>query len=72
MRHELLDLIDRMTTPQKAASSHDSISWNAHREAEQLADESLLSELEKYLAQRHNKDKRMAAYFIIGKGWCQI
>jgi len=67
VRHELLDLIDRMTADEKTISSHDSISWHAHREAERLSDESLLGELDAYLAGRHNKDKRMAAYFIIGK-----
>ena len=67
MRHDLLNLIDRMTADEKAVSSSDSIPWHAHREAERLDDESLLGELGEYLTKRHSKDKRMAAYFIIGK-----
>ncbi|MPV65388.1 HEAT repeat domain-containing protein [Burkholderia sp. BE17] len=66
MRQELLELIHRMTVQQKLGSD-DSISWHAHREAELLADMTLVDELDAFLGQAPNKDQRSAAYFIIGK-----
>ena len=67
MRPELLELIQRMTVHQDVVSSSDSISWQAHREAEMLADMPLVDELDAYLGQRPKKEQRSAAYFIIGK-----
>jgi len=67
MRPELLELIQRMTVHQDVVSSGDSISWQAHREAEMLADMPLVDELDAYLGQRPKKEQRSAAYFIIGK-----
>jgi len=67
MRQELLELIQRMTVHQDVVSSSDSISWQAHREAEMLADMPLVDELDAYLGQRPKKEQRSAAYFIIGK-----
>ncbi|WP_061540340.1 HEAT repeat domain-containing protein [Collimonas fungivorans] len=67
MRHELVDLIERMTVREKIINSGDSISWHAYREAERLDDKSMVDELDEYLAQKPTKDQRSAAYFIIGK-----
>ncbi|CAM2146219.1 HEAT repeat domain-containing protein [Pararobbsia alpina] len=67
MRQELLELIQRMTAQQDVVSSDDSISWQAHREAELLADMPLVDELDAYLGQKPQKEQRSAAYFIIGK-----
>lgn len=67
MRQELIELIQRMTVRQDVASSGDSISWQAHREAELLADKTLIGELDAYLGQKPKKEQRSAAYFIIGQ-----
>lgn len=70
MRQELVDLIRRMTVRQDVVNSDESISWQAHREAELLDDTSIVDELDAYLDQKPERDKRSAAYFIIGKiGW---
>lgn len=66
MRQELLDLLRRMTVKQRVSSA-DSISWHAHREAELLADLSLVDELDAFLGQTPHKEQRAAAYDIIGK-----
>ncbi|MEM5450767.1 HEAT repeat domain-containing protein [Paraburkholderia sp. BR10936] len=66
MRQELLELIQRMTAQQEI-SSNDSVSWQAYREAELLADMTLVDELDAFLAQKQRKEQRSAAYFIIGK-----
>lgn len=66
MRQELLELIQRMTVQQKV-NSDDSISWHAHREAELLADMTMVDELDAFLGQTPKKDQRSAACFIIGK-----
>ncbi|OXJ14530.1 hypothetical protein CFB39_25705 [Burkholderia sp. AU6039] len=67
MRQALLELIQRMTDRQDFVSSDDSISWQAHREAELLGDMSLVDELDVFLGQKPKKEQRSAAYFIIGK-----
>lgn len=67
MRQDLVDLIQRMTAREKVANSDNSISWQAHREAELLADKTLIDELDAYLDQKPEREQRSAAYFIIGK-----
>lgn len=68
MRQYLLELIQRMTVHEDMVNSRDSISWQAHREAELLADISMLDELDAYLSQHSSKKaQRSATYFIIGK-----
>ncbi|WP_028206416.1 HEAT repeat domain-containing protein [Paraburkholderia nodosa] len=67
MRQELVELIQRMTRRNDVTSSDNSTSWQAHREAELLADETLVDELIAYLDEKPTKDHRSAAYFIIGK-----
>ena len=48
-------------------NSDDSISWHAHREAESLSDSSMVDELAEYLTHERDKNRRGAAYFILGK-----
>jgi HEAT repeat protein len=67
MRQELFELIQRMTVQEGVISSDGSISWQARREAELLADMSLVDELDAYFDQKPTKEQRAAAYFIIGK-----
>jgi len=67
MQQELLELIQQMTAQQDVVSSGDSISWQAHREAELLSDMTLVDELDAYLGQKPKKERRAAAYFIIAK-----
>lgn len=67
MRQELVDLIQRMTVRENVVNSDDSISWQAHREAELLDDKTLVDELDAYLDQKPKKEQRSAVYFIIGK-----
>lgn len=67
MRQDLADLIQRMTTREEIVNSDDSISWQAHREAELLEDQTLVDELDTYLDQKPAIAQRSAAYFIIGK-----
>lgn len=67
MRQELVDLIQRIAVREPLVNSDDSISWHALREAEKLDDESLVVEIDAYLAQKPRKEQRSAAYFIIGK-----
>lgn len=63
----LLELITRMTVKESYAHSDDSISWHAYREAETLADPSLVEGLAKYVSGERDKERRRAAYFILGK-----
>ncbi len=68
MREGLVDLIGRMTTKEpRCLNSDDSIRWHACREAETLADPSMVDELADYVRHEPNKDCRDAAYFILGK-----
>lgn len=67
MQQELLELIQQMAAQKDVVSSGDSISWQAHREAELLSDITLVDELDAYLGQKPKKEHRAAAYFIIGK-----
>jgi HEAT repeat protein len=48
-------------------SSDDSVSWAAHREAEQLRDVSMVDELADVAAHEKVKARRAACYFVIGK-----
>lgn len=68
MRKAFVDLIERMTRHEtRCLNSDDSISWKAHREAETLADPSMVDELAEYLQNETNKDRRKSGYFILGK-----
>ncbi|WLG33562.1 hypothetical protein PSH85_25075 [Pseudomonas simiae] len=67
MRQELAELINRMSVRESVSNSEKSISWQAYREAEVLADTTLVNELDAYLDRKLAKDQRAAAYFIIGK-----
>jgi len=62
----LLELITRMTVKESYAHSDDSVAWQAHREAETLADPSLVEGLAEYVAGERDKQRRGAAYFILG------
>jgi HEAT repeat protein len=62
------DLVDRMAhQDEPGASSSQSVSWAAHREAEQLRDVGSVDELVRMAAGDKNKRRRAACYFIIGK-----
>ena len=52
---------------ESVANSADSSSWRALREAEGLADPTLVRELVEYLNTNPGKDKRQAAYFALGE-----
>jgi len=67
LRPYLKELIDRITHPETARSSAESVSWHALREAEQLSDPTMIDELSEYVKRESDKQKRGAAYFIIGK-----
>lgn len=64
----MIDLIARMTRKEpRCLNSEDSVSWHAYREAEQLVDSSLVDELAEYVQRESSKERRGAAYFILGK-----
>lgn len=67
LRDDLVDLLDRMSIDEPLCDSDDSISWHAHREAEELKDLSMIDELATYARQERNKDRRNNAYFVIAK-----
>lgn len=67
MRTYLTDLLERLAVKESAGNSDDSISWHAHREAEQLRDLTLVGELDAFLTSNPPPCKRAAAYFIVGK-----
>jgi hypothetical protein len=66
MRPYLVDLITRIADQTPFASSDDSISWHAHREAERLLDRSMVDEAAAGLASETDRHRRYAAHFIIG------
>jgi HEAT repeat protein len=66
MRASLSNLIDRLTVDEPRVNSADSVSWHAYREAEQLCDLSLISELDAFLNSNPSPRKRSAAYLIVG------
>lgn len=68
MRESLVELISRMTTSEKPhLNSDDSTSWHAYREAETLSDSSMVEELAIYVLCEKDRNRRMAAYFVLGK-----
>ena len=67
MRTSLVDLIARMTVRDGNVNSDQSVSWQAHREAEALSDASLINELAEYVQHESKQDFRRAAYFVLGK-----
>jgi hypothetical protein len=66
MRTYLIELLERVSLPEPGVSSADSISWHAHREAEQLRDPVLIADLDEFLSSNPPARKRTAAYFIVG------
>jgi HEAT repeat protein len=67
MRERLSQLIDRMAIVEATVNSAVSVSWHAYREAEQLTDCTMISELAEYLLHEKDKQRRTAAYFILRK-----
>jgi HEAT repeat protein len=68
MREILLDLIARMTAKEaRCLNSDDSVAWHAYREAEKLEAPSLVEEVAAFLQHEREKDRRRAAYFILGR-----
>ena len=68
MREILLDLIARMTAKEpRCLNSDESVAWHAYREAEKLDAPSLVEELAAFLRHEREKDRRRAAYFILGR-----
>jgi HEAT repeat protein len=67
MRAYLADLIDRLARFEPMVSSDKSVSWAAHREAEQLRDVSMVDELAGVAASDKAKARRAACHFVIGK-----
>lgn len=63
MRQELVDLIQRMTVRENVVNSDDSISWQAHCEAELLDDKTLVDELDAYLDQKPKKGIAVGGLF---------
>jgi HEAT repeat protein len=55
-----------MTLREGNINSDVSVSWQAHREAETLLDASMINELADYLEHESNKERRKAAYFMLG------
>jgi hypothetical protein len=67
MRPYLLRLIESLADQGHAASSAESISWAAHREAEKLADITMVDELADAARSDPSKHRRAGCYFVIGK-----
>ncbi len=66
MRPYLEDLVERLADRTEVRSSSESVSWAAHREAEQFTDISMVSELAE-AARTLPTAKRRGCYFTIGK-----
>jgi len=66
VRPYLTDLLRRLTDTTPFTSSEESVSWSAHREAEQLEDLTIVNELAS-VAAKLPADQRRASYFVIGK-----
>ncbi len=66
MHIHFADLIRRMTLKDVVEHSDDSVSWNAHREAERLSDEALIDEIESFLKTERTNAERSASHFILG------
>ncbi len=69
MNAQIDDLLRRLTHQDgpEIRSSVDSVSFNAHRETEKIADEAILSKAKAALVHEKDKKKRDALYFVIGK-----
>lgn len=68
MQEHLVGLITRMTTKEsRRLNSNDSVTWHAYREAETLSDSSVVDELADYVTNEEDKERRKAAYFILGR-----
>jgi hypothetical protein len=66
VRSYLEDLVERLADRTKLRSSSESVSWAAHREAEQLADITMVGELAAAVRSLPTA-KRSGCYFTIGK-----
>ena len=69
-KEQIMSLIDRMNTVEDITDSSHSISFKAHREAEQIADITLLPILQEIIlgnSKPKGKKIRNSAYFIMGK-----
>ena len=55
-----------MSAKERVASSSQSVSWHAHREAERLSDPALLTELRSLVASSASKSELRALYFVLG------
>lgn len=69
MNAKIEDLLLRLTHQDgpEIRSSADSVSFNAHREAEKIADKAILSEAKAAVVPEKDKNKRDALYFLIAK-----
>jgi hypothetical protein len=63
LRRDLTELIERMTRKENYLNSDDSVSWHAHREAEQLSEQTMVGELAQYVIHEPNYEKRHAVDF---------
>ncbi len=66
MRPYLEDLVERLADQTPVTSSPESVSWTAHREAEQLTDITMVDDLAEG-ARKLRPAQRRACYFTIGK-----
>lgn len=66
MRPYLEDLVERLADRTEVRSSSESVSWAAHREAEQLTDITMVSELAEAVRSLPTA-KRSGCYYTIGK-----
>jgi len=62
----LRDLLNRMTVKEVITHSDRSVAWLAYREAEQLADEGMVDEIDALVRVSKSKRERGAAYFVLG------
>lgn len=69
MNAQIEDLLQRLTHKDgpEIKNSADSVSFSAHREAEKIADERMLSEAMASVVNEKDKKKRGALYFLIAK-----
>jgi len=56
-----------MSIEENFKNSDDSVSWNAHREAEALTDARCIDQLMHYISVEKRKKHRDSAYFVLGK-----
>lgn len=67
MNEYLNDLLSRMLDKNECLNSSESVSYQAHREADKLADISFIPQLIEFVDREKDKNKRNNAYFILGK-----